>query len=234
VTCLTCSVNAAVRLPTAPSEISARRKYGRLHAEREDHARRKLGRLGVLLARVVDEPQSTRAWKTGAEGEECAANRLTKLLAGTQVKLLHDLRLPGHGAANIDHLAIGPGGITVIDTKNYSGKVTTERVGGLFSERRTLLKVAGRDRTHLIDGIEKQIEVVRVVMNLVSPAPVEVRGALCFVNPDGLPWFGSQSARGILIDGTRGVVKLARRRGPLDEDEVARLCHALSAALPPA
>lgn len=233
-TCLTCAVNAPVRLPAAAGGISARREYERRHAERQDHARRKLGPLGVLLTRLVDEPQTTRAWKTGAEGEERAGKRLTKLLVGTEVKLLHDLRMPGHGAANIDHLAIGPGGITVIDTKNYSGKVTTERVGGLFSERRTLLKVAGRDRTHLIDGIEKQIDVVRAIVDQVSSAPVEVRGALCFINPAGLPLFGSQSARGILIDGTRAVAKLARRAGSLGDDEIARLHCALSAALRPA
>lgn len=234
VTCLTCAVNAAARLPAATSGISARREYERRHAEREDHARRKLGTLGVLLTRFVDEPQKTRAWKTGAEGEERAAKRLAKLLADTQVKLLHDLRMPSHGAANIDHIAIGPGGITVIDTKNYRGKVTTERVGGLFSERRTLLKVAGRDRTHLIDGIEKQIDVVRAIVDHVSPASIDIRGTLCFVNPDGLPIFGSQSVRGIRIDGSRAVAKLARRPGSLSDDEIARLYCALNAALPPA
>lgn len=232
VTCLGCAARLGVEAPANSGEISARREYERRHAKREDHARRKLGTLGVILSRLVDEPQSTRAWKTGAEGEERAAARLTKLLSGTQVKLLHDRRMAGHGAANIDHLAIGPGGITVIDTKNYRGKVTTERIGGLFSERRTLLKIAGRDLTHLIDGIENQIDVVRAIADRASPAPVEVRGALCFVNPDGLPLFGSQSVRGILIDGTRGVANHAQRPGSLTSNGIAQLYSALNGALP--
>jgi hypothetical protein len=33
------------------------------------------------------------------------------------VRLLHDRRVPRHGHANIDHIAVGPGGVTVIDTK---------------------------------------------------------------------------------------------------------------------
>ncbi len=233
-TCLTCSINAAVRLGSDTAGASARREYERRHAAREDRARNKLGTLGVVVARVVDEPQSTRAWKTGADGEERAGTRLTKLLAGTQVQLLHDRRMPGHGVANIDHIAIGPGGITVIDTKNYRGKVRTERIGGLFSERRTVLRIAGRDRTHLIDGVEKQIDAVRDVVQRFSPEPPDVRGALCFVNTDGLPLLGSQSVRGVLIDGTRAVAKLARRPGPLTGEEISTLYERLGVRLPPA
>ncbi|MGA9860104.1 MAG: nuclease-related domain-containing protein, partial [Solirubrobacteraceae bacterium] len=136
VTCLTCSVKVGARGLDTPG-ASARREYERRHAAREDRARQKLGLLGVVLARTVDEPQSTRAWKTGADGEERVGKRLAKLLAGTEARLLHDRLIPGHGAANIDHLAVGPGGITVIDTKNYGGKVRTEQIGGLSSERRT-------------------------------------------------------------------------------------------------
>jgi hypothetical protein len=155
-------------------------------------------------------------------------------LAGTGVKLLHDRRLVGHGAANIDHLAVGPGGITVIDTKNYRGKVSTERVGGLFSERRTLLRVGGRDCTHLVTGVEKQIEVVQAIVDRLEPSRVDVRGALCFINPDGLPLWRSQSVRGVVIDGTRAVAKLARRPGGLDDEAIAALHRGLAEVLTPA
>lgn len=138
VTCLTCGVKAGAGGLDTPG-ASARREYDRRRAAREDRARQTLGLLGVVLAKTIDEPQSTRAWKTGADGEGRVGKRLAKLLAGTEVRLLHDRRIPGHGAANIDHLAVGPGGITVIDTKSYRGKVRTERIGGLFSERRTLI-----------------------------------------------------------------------------------------------
>lgn len=61
---------------------------------------------------------------------------------------------------------------------------------------------------------------------------VDLRGALCFVNPDGLHWLGRQSARGILIDGTRAVAKLARRPAPSNDEAIAELYRTLEAWLP--
>ena len=37
---------------------------------------------------------------------------------------LHDVRWPGRRFANIDHIVIGPGGIFVVDSKNWSGNLT--------------------------------------------------------------------------------------------------------------
>ena len=61
-----------------------------------------------ILARVIDEPSSTKVWRQGAQREVRSAERLSKHLAGTGVLLLHDRRVPGHGQANIDHLATDP------------------------------------------------------------------------------------------------------------------------------
>src|SRR4051794_31534743 len=101
---------------------SAAREYARRRQLREDRARATLGGFGAAIVRLTDEPQSTKAWKKGAEGERLVARRLEKHLADSGVLLLHDRRVPG-SRANIDHLAIGPGGITVIDAKNLTGKV---------------------------------------------------------------------------------------------------------------
>jgi nuclease-like protein len=170
VTCLACSPAKApaVSQPGA----SALREYERRHERREQHARETLGGLGVVLARVIDEPSSTKVWKQGGEGEARTASRLEKHLAETGVRLLHDRRIPGHGNANIDHVAIGPGGITVIDTKTHRGTVQVDRVGGLFVPRRTVLLINGRDRTRLIEGLPllKQLVVRDVVID--GPKPV--------------------------------------------------------------
>lgn len=232
VTCLNCT------LPLPGVEAgnpggSAREEYERRHRKREDHARDKLNGLGVFLARIIDEPQNTTAWKKGAEGEARAGARLEKLLHATGVKLLHDRRMPGRTRANIDHLAVGPGGITVIDTKNYRGKVRVERIGGLFSERRDVLLIGGRDRTKLVEGVERQIAAVRTVLIGFEQA-VDVRGALCFADIDGLPLLRRQSLHDVLIDGTRSAAKLANRPGRLNAEEVDRLWHHLAQALPPA
>jgi len=61
---------------------------------------------------------------------------------------------PGQGQANLDHLAVGSGGITVIDSEAARGDVSVERVGGLFIDRPSTLKIGGCDQTRLIDAVE--------------------------------------------------------------------------------
>jgi hypothetical protein len=213
---------------------SAQRQYDRRKAAREQRNRQKLGRLGVALTRITDEPQSTRAWHQGARGELRAAAQLEKRLAGTGVRLLHDRRIPGHGAANIDHLAIGRGGITVIDTKTITGKIRTERVGGLFSPRRTILLIDGRDRTTLIDSVEAQITAVKTALDRLALDPIDVRGALCFPYTDGLPLLSHPTVRDITIDAPGHVAKLASRSGTLTPQTTERICTQLARILPTA
>ncbi len=168
------------------------------------------------------------------EGEEKVATRLRKLLDGSGVHLLHDRRLAGHGKANIDHLAVGPGGVTVIDAEAIDGDVRVQTVGGLFSQREQLLKVAGRDRTRLVRGMRGQADVVRTCLSQHGFPAVEVRCALCFADGSGLPFLRRLELDGVIVDGTKRVAKLARRPGSLREAEVQRVLQALAAALPPA
>ncbi len=78
-------------------------------------ARLLLGRLAnALIERPPDqrETHATRAWKVGAAGERCVAD----VLDATDCFVLHDRGVPG-SKANIDHVAIGPAGVFVIDAK---------------------------------------------------------------------------------------------------------------------
>jgi hypothetical protein len=75
--------------------------------------------------------------------------RLSKHLERTSVRLLHDRRSPAHGRANIDHVVIGPGGVTVIDTKTHRGDVGIDHVGGLFAARRGVILINGREQRKL-------------------------------------------------------------------------------------
>jgi hypothetical protein len=233
VTCVGCTLEPP-EIVEGVAGASAQREYDRRHAQREARAREKLGVLGVFLARVTEEPQSTTAWKTGADGEARAGARLAKLLEASGVGLLHDRRMPGSRSANIDHIAIGPGGITVIDTKNYRGKVHVERVGGLFSERREILTITGRDKSSLIDGVERQTAAVASLLPQVDGAPVDVRGALCFADVAGLPLVRHLSVRNVIVGGPRTTVKLASRPGPLTPEQVETLWHHLATTLAPA
>ena len=59
-------------------------------------------------------------WSAGKEGEVAVTEALRFL--PNEYVLLNDLMLP-NGRGNVDHLVIGPNGIFVIETKNYSGYV---------------------------------------------------------------------------------------------------------------
>jgi hypothetical protein len=230
-TCLRCSSLSAPEVTEGEAGASAQREYERRHAKREEYARERLGTLGVLLARVVDEPQTTRVWRQGARGELRTAQRLAKHLEGHGVRLLHDRWVPGHGSANIDHIAVGPAGVLVIDSKNHAGKVKTDWRRGLFAPGRRVLLINGRDKTRLIDGLERQVGYVR---DALADSGVEVRGAVCFPNVDGLPLFSHLSVRDIAIDGPKSIAKLARRPGALTSDRIEQLWQRLGRAFPPA
>jgi hypothetical protein len=73
------------------------------------------------------------AWRRGAVGERRTA-RLLGPLERHGWAILHDLAVPG-SRANIDHLAIGPGGVFVIDSKQYRGRLQLDPTGRLWHGR---------------------------------------------------------------------------------------------------
>jgi hypothetical protein len=73
------------------------------------------------------------AWRRGAAGERRTA-RLLEQLERHGWAVLHDLAVPG-SRANLDHLAIGPGGVFVIDSKQYRGRLQLDPSGRLWHGR---------------------------------------------------------------------------------------------------
>lgn len=210
---------------------AARRKYDRLREEREAGARERLGRLGVAAVRIAGDPQHVSAWRKGADGEERAARRLQKHLRDTGVQLLHDRAVP-MSLANIDHLAIGPGGVTVIDAKNVRGRPQVVRRGGILGKRSEHLLVGGRDRTSLVEGVESQVgEVIAALKDRGHPE-VSVTGVLCWVRTDDLPTIARVRIREVALLGPRWTADVAARPGPLDPMQVAELAADLAALFP--
>jgi Nuclease-related domain len=71
-----------------------------------------------------------RAWRRGAAGERRTARLLGPLERHGWV-VLHDLALPG-SRANLDHLVIGPGGVFIVDSKQYRGRLQLDGSGRLW------------------------------------------------------------------------------------------------------
>jgi hypothetical protein len=81
------------------------------------------------------------AWRRGAAGERRTARLLGPLERQGWV-VLHDLAVPG-SRANIDHLVIGPGGVFVIDSKQYRGRLHLDGSGRLWHGRHPLAPTLG-------------------------------------------------------------------------------------------
>ena len=95
-----------------------------------------MGWWAVLAAVVVgwrlrfQVSQDARNWRRGARGERRTARQLRPLLRRGWV-VFHDLAIPRSGA-NADHLVIGPGGVFLIDSKNWRGRLLLGPDGTLW------------------------------------------------------------------------------------------------------
>jgi hypothetical protein len=237
--CAPCLEGATVPdQPAAPSieqpadsaaGASAQREFARRSARREADVRARHPRLGGLLLALSDDPSSTRVWAQGARGERLVAEKIDEL-AGEHLVALHDRRIPGT-KANIDHIAVTASGVWVVDAKSHKGRLEVRRSGGLFSPRVEKLVISGRDQTKLLTGLCKQVERVRMALLDVA-APLEVRGALCFVDTE-LPW-ASESIDGVPLVGRRGLAKLLKREGALTSDDREATARFLASRFPPA
>jgi hypothetical protein len=227
--CARCGPYAAPPVKMNPAAASAAREYQRRRRGREQRLNDALPFGGRLVAKLT-EPQHQRAWATGAAGEVQGGQALEMHLKGSGVVLLHDRRKPS-SRANIDHVAIGIGGVTVIDSKNLKGPVRVRSSGLLRTGME--LRVAGRDRSALVAGVQEQVLAVREALTDGGLPDVEVRGALQFVDAD-LPWLGLPVMGGITMGGPRKAAELARRVGPLSAPQVEDLLRVLKAALPAA
>ncbi|AEG44839.1 nuclease-related domain-containing protein [Isoptericola variabilis] len=112
-------------------------------------------------------------FEKGAAGEQAVQAVLDQL--GPEWIVLHDVRWPGRSRANIDHVAVGPTGVFVIDAKQWSGTVTVSR---------GVLRQNGYARTNAVDGAHDAARAVATLVPSLDPAvfvPV-----VCFVG-DGRP-----------------------------------------------
>jgi hypothetical protein len=179
--------------------------------------------LGTVLPvlKLLPTPQHIDAWRSGAAGEREVGARLDKLRS-TGVLTLHDRRVPGR-RTNIDHIAVSPVGVFVIDTKNVAGKVSPTRSG---------LRVAGRRRDEMVTGVQGQVAVVREALGDELIVLDAVRGVLCLTRAE-LPWL-RPSPGGIALLNPRGLSRTLRRPGPLSPEQVQHVARLLAQRLPAA
>ena len=219
--------------PGGSAHLKARRLREEYDALRASHSG--LGRVLTTLFPSGKEKrlcQEERNWLIGAEGEQHLANLLAR--RSPHALMLHDRRAP-MSLGNIDHIAVAPSGVYVIDCKRYKGKIAVTEP--LFGKAK--LKIDGRDRTKLIDGLEKQVAHVKAALADLSE-DVPVHGCLCFVAPEGfLTDVGLPVLRTIRINGyplyyPKRLARRLNQQGSITADQAGRLQTELARRLPPA
>lgn len=117
------------------------------------------------LRKQLDQAErNAHAWSAGAAGEAMVANRLTALESAGWLAL-HDVHWPGRPKANIDHILVGPGGVIVVDAKNWSGDVRLrdgalrqngyskeQQVSGVLQQAAALAAFLEPDHRRLVQG----------------------------------------------------------------------------------
>jgi hypothetical protein len=168
----------------------------------------------------------------GEDGRDLA-RALQRALRHLPVVMLHDRLLPG--GALVEHLAIGPGGVTVVaswSAADLPAPLQVERLRGMFGAHGELLRDgAHADRTALVAPVRARTVAIRELID--EQAPVE--GALCVDGEDvAARRLRPLEVEGIIIAGPKAIAELAARDGDLHDYELAALVDVLAAALPPA
>ena len=115
--------------------------------------------------------------------------------------VLHSLAVPGSWA-NLDHLVIGPGGVFVIDSKQYRGRLQLDPTGRLWHGRYPLAPTLGA-----VSFEADQAAVVLPDPGLAVVPIVAVRGAQ-------VPW-GKVVVEGVPVVPARRLPSMLRQRPAL-------------------
>jgi hypothetical protein len=140
--------------------------------------------------------RSAARWERGAQGEAATAAALGAL-SSRGWTTFHDVRWPGRQRANIDHVAVGPAGVFVIDSKNWTGDI---RVTG------DVLYQSGRRRESEVAAAADAALAVTQLLQGLPATPV-----LCFVRPEPL----EAHARGVTICSTSNLASYLAALPPI-------------------
>ena len=171
-------------------------------------AARRMREKAARISRAAD------MYERGAVGERATAAMLRRLPPG-EWTVFHDLRWPGRQRANVDHVAVGPTGVFVIDSKNWTGSITLK--GGVLRQN-------GRLRQATVRGAADCARAVARVTTATSPR--HVLPVLCFVGGNGV----SGRADSVMVCSTSNLLTLLQARPPvLTEATRVQICRDIDA-----
>ena len=192
--------------------------------------RRATSRL-ARVAKFFNDPEMSTDGSERVQRERMLSVQLHTQLGGRAV-VLDDRKVPGT-KRHIDHIVIAPSGVWVIDANEFDGRVERRDVGGWFKVDERLY-VAGKDRTGLVDGIDRQVLAVENVLKKEGLDLVPVHAALCFVNSEW-GWFAKPfSLNGVWVTWATKLTELVLDWNAIPNTEVDRLARVVGSKLPSA
>jgi hypothetical protein len=173
-----------------------------------------------LTERANKVDRAAEMWDRGLAGELTVGAQL-ELLRPYGFDVLHDLHWPGRQRANIDHVAIGPPGILVVDAKNWSGNVTV---------RDGVLRQNGYQRDREVAGVTKASQDVGGLLQL--PWALHVIPVIALAASDT---GGISHAQGVTVLGHQDLVGWATGLpARLTPGDVLGIASHLRSEMPPA
>jgi len=152
----------------------------------------KQAQLAGLQQEISGIEQSLHRWRSGRDGER-HVGALLDGLTGWEWMVLHDLHWPGRPLANLDHVVVGPGGVVVVDAKNWAAAVVVRPDG--------VLSVGGRPRRAVTHEMSTMVASVAAVLG--PQHRTAVVGALCFTGQSLPP---ALTDDGVLVVGDEHLV----------------------------
>jgi hypothetical protein len=174
-------------------------------------------RLDASQARGRDAPNTVK----GIEGERRVSEELAVALADTGAILINSLQFLHRG--DIDHLIIGPGGITIVDAKNWNGDINVAD---------GIPRVGTRKKSDKLAGLLRQQAGVRLALAAARPnlRNTNVQAVMCFADNPSRPV--SQLDGGVVLAGTAATAAIGGRGGPLTPDDIQHLSATLRTEIP--
>jgi Nuclease-related domain len=196
------------------------RRYRGVSSVPGDRQRRRREKRRARGAFDGDSPYD-RASDKGIDGEVLVGTELESRLQATTAVVCHSIQFLTYG--DVDHIIVGPGGVTVVDAKNWAGEVSVS--GGNP-------KVGGWAKSDEVRKLVEQCDGVRLALLNASPElrGTPIRGVMCLAaEPDRAP---ETLRRDLVLCGSRAAAEIGAREGTLGPDEIRRLRDTIIKELP--
>ena len=181
------------------------------------------GRSGLRgrLAALVASPRRNGAEASNGKVTDEATARFDHYLRDSRALVLHHRRISG-ARSEINHLIVGPAGITVVDSRRY-------RAPGVRLESRAGRAV--RARSDLAKPVLAQVEEVRELLAGTPYAGVPIDAALARGKVEGPRVLQGLNTPRVIVSGVRTIAVEASRDGELPPQRVKTLAQFLDDAL---